>query len=257
MKHAREADAGAAAKRSKGQVARVGEIGFAKAAFEAIQPMYQKILEMKFIEELLAGTLDRGIMAKYLVQDSLYLKQYAKVLALIAAKCTDSASFLTMSAASHKTLVVESSLHGTFLKDFGVEDASNAEASPTCLGYTNFLHAQAYKEDLPVAFASILPCYVIYNEVGKYIIRQWAGKDVEAQEKHPYRKWIELYGGADFEKATQEACAICDKLAASASVETQERMLQAYLQASRFEWMFWDSAYHQRGWPIGYDGTIA
>jgi hypothetical protein len=30
MKHAREADAGAAAKRSKGQVARVGEIGFAK-----------------------------------------------------------------------------------------------------------------------------------------------------------------------------------------------------------------------------------
>jgi thiaminase len=41
-------------------------------------------------------------MAKYLVQDSLYLKQYAKVLALIAAKSTDSACFLTMSAAAHK-----------------------------------------------------------------------------------------------------------------------------------------------------------
>ena len=55
-------------------------------------------------------------MAKYLVQDSLYLKQYAKVLALIAAKCTDSASFLTMSAASHKvhriTVCVDLCLYG-------------------------------------------------------------------------------------------------------------------------------------------------
>ena len=69
------------------------------------------------------------------------------------------------------------------------------EASPTCLGYTNFLMAQAYGEELPVAFASILPCYVIYNQVGKYIVAQWAGKDCEAQAMHPYRKWIELYGG--------------------------------------------------------------
>lgn len=42
------------------------------------------------------------IMARYLVQDSLYLKQYAKVLALIAAKSEDVKTLLTMSLASHK-----------------------------------------------------------------------------------------------------------------------------------------------------------
>ena len=108
------------------------------------------------------------------------------------------------------------------------------EASPTCLGYTNFLMAQAYGEDLPVAFAAILPCYVIYNQVGKYIVAQWAGKDCVAQEKHPYRKWIELYGGEDFDRATKEACATCDRMAASANPETKQRMLQAYLQVCLF-----------------------
>jgi hypothetical protein len=27
-------------------------------------------------------------------------------------------------------------------------------------------------------------------------------------------------------------------------------------QASRLEWMFWDSAYHDRPWPITFDGKI-
>jgi thiaminase len=62
-----------------------------------------------------------------------------------------------------QTLVVEGSLHATFLKDFGV-DGSSAEASPVCFAYTNFLLAQAHGKSLPVAMASVLPCFVIYNE---------------------------------------------------------------------------------------------
>eukprot|EP00277_Geminigera_cryophila_P004290 CAMPEP_0179423882 /NCGR_PEP_ID=MMETSP0799-20121207/11266_1 /TAXON_ID=46947 /ORGANISM="Geminigera cryophila, Strain CCMP2564" /LENGTH=109 /DNA_ID=CAMNT_0021198245 /DNA_START=24 /DNA_END=349 /DNA_ORIENTATION=- len=77
-------------------------VGFTKVATKTIKPIYTKILEMKFIEELLAGSLDRDIMARYLVQDSLYLKQYAKVLALIAAKSDDLRILSTMSLAAHR-----------------------------------------------------------------------------------------------------------------------------------------------------------
>ena len=55
--------------------------------------------------------------------------------------------------------------------------------------------------------------------------------------------------------ATKEACSICDELAAKANSETRLEMLQAYSQASRFEWMFWDSAYQPKCWPIALDGT--
>ena len=48
-----------------------------------------------------------------------------------------------------------------------------------------------------------------------------------------------------------------DALAARASEDTRKGMLQAYLQAARFEWMFWDAAYHSKVWPINYDGCIS
>ena len=233
--------------------------GFSAAAANAALPMYNQILRMRFIEEMLDGTLDKEIMAKYLVQDSLYLKQYSKVLAMVAAKADDPHIIQTMALASHTALVVEGSLHGTFLKDFGVDghSAPAAEPSPVTFAYTNFLLAQVHGKSLPIAMASLLPCYVIYNEVGKYILDQWKDKDDNARDSHPYRKWIETYGGEAFNTATAEACSICDNLAEAATEETRRDMLQAYLQASRLEWMFWDSAYHDKPWPITFDGTIA
>jgi len=63
--------------------------------------MYERILEMKFITEMLAGSLDREIMAQYLLQDSLYLQQFAKVLALIAARSDDRSVTGAMAKAAH------------------------------------------------------------------------------------------------------------------------------------------------------------
>lgn len=46
----------------------ISQVGFSAAAAEASLPIYSKILEMEFITEMLEGTLDKDVMAKYLVQ---------------------------------------------------------------------------------------------------------------------------------------------------------------------------------------------
>jgi len=43
-------------------------VGFCAAAAEASMPIYNRILEMEFISQMLDGTLDKKVMAKYLVQ---------------------------------------------------------------------------------------------------------------------------------------------------------------------------------------------
>lgn len=48
-----------------------------------------------------------------------------------------------------------------------------------------------------------------------------------------------------------------DTLAEAASEATRKDMVYAYLQAARYEWMFWDAAYHSKVWPINYDGSIS
>ena len=55
------------------------------------------------------------------------------------------------------------------------------------LGYTSFLINTAHTESVEVAAAAILPCFWIYNEIGKYI------KENAVTKNNPYKKWIDTY----------------------------------------------------------------
>lgn len=116
--------------------------------------------------------------------------------------------------------------------------------SPTCLFYTSLLKATAM-EELAVECAAVLPCFWIYQEVGKAIHRS------ARLEGNPYAKWIETYADETFEQSVRTAIAVCDRLAADASDETRARMTQIFLDATRLELRFWHSAYEQEDWGNG------
>ena len=42
--------------------------------------------------------------------------------------------------------------------------------------------------------------------------------------------------------------AIVDQVARTATAESRARMAVNFRRAARYEWMFWDSAYYQKGW---------
>ena len=58
-------------------------------AWKAVLPVYEKILRLPFITELAAGTLDKDIFMYYIRQDSLYLKDYARVMDIMAARISE------------------------------------------------------------------------------------------------------------------------------------------------------------------------
>lgn len=95
-----------------------------------------------------------------------------------------------------------------------------------------------------MAVAAVLPCFTIYKEVGDYILKH------QSKGENPYQDWIDTYGGEDFAKAVELAENIADELAAGASEESRAKMTEAYLMASKMEWMFWDSAYRMEAWPV-------
>ena len=206
----------------------------------------EQIKDLDFLEELVAGTLPIETFHHYLAQDSLYLRQYSRVLALLAVRAPRPEITQLMASASNMTLVVEGALHENFLQGRG----ANAVPSPTCEGYTNFLLANAHNRPYEVAFASAIPCYTIYCEVGELMLRRFSSVDGVELESHPYAAWIQTYGGEAFETATRKAVAVLDELAAGTTPNMRDEMHQAFLQATRFEWMFWRSAYDHEEWPI-------
>jgi thiaminase/transcriptional activator TenA len=217
---------------------------FSDTAWQRIAGLRQAIHGMPFNTELAAGTLSTDRFRGYIVQDALYLGEYARVLALAAARGPDSGTLHTFAQNALGAVTVEQALHAHYLRLFGVDPhaLAQAEASPDCLGYTSFLLATAYHAPWEVLIAALLPCFWLYHNVGTAIAARTA-------PDNPYRAWIDTYADAAFGEAVRRVIDITDQAAATTTEAIRSRMLTAFIRCSQYEWLFWDSAWHQRGWP--------
>ena len=135
---------------------------FTSAAWFAVSDIRQAIDEHPFLRELRDGTLSRERFTGYLGQDSLYLIGYARALSLCAAAASTADEIAFWAANAHDAIVVERSLH-----EGHVAGLPSVQASPTCSAYVTFLLATAAEMSYPVLAAALLPCFWIYEDVGR------------------------------------------------------------------------------------------
>lgn len=217
---------------------------FSDTAWERIARLLRAIHELPFNTELADGALSRERFRGYIMQDALYLGQYARILALAGARGPDGSVLHAFASCALEAVAVEQALHEQYLTQFGVDAAqlATAQPSPDCLGYTSFLLATAYHEPWEVLAAALLPCFWIYWDVGNAIARR-------ADASNPYRAWIDTYADEGFGEAVRTVIGITDRAAAGTTAAIRARMLDAFIRSSQYEWLFWDGAYQQRGWP--------
>lgn len=213
---------------------------WSEQTWKTIEPIYESILKMPFIEELTNGSLPKEKFQFYMLQDSLYLEHFGRTLALIGAKVYDIQDVLSYFRFAENAIVVENALHESYFKDFNVSDKGNIE--PACHHYIHFLRSTAALDAVEVAMAATLPCFWIYKMVGDYIYSH------QQQENNPYHQWIKTYGGEEFGVAVQKAIAICDNAAENTTPEIRKKMTEAFITASRLEYDFWDGAYNLKKW---------
>ena len=218
---------------------------FTDQAWQRTAPLRAAIDALPFNAELAAGTLSRARFQGYIIQDALYLDQYARALALAGARGPDGDTLRAFAHSALEAVAVEQALHGRYLSEYGVDPArlASAQAWPDCLGYTSFLMATAYHDPWEVLIAALLPCFWIYWDVGNTV----AGK---AAQDNPYRAWIDTYSDEGFGEAVRGVIAATDKAAAGTTSAIRDRMMTAFIRSTQFEWLFWDGAYQQRGWPV-------
>jgi thiaminase/transcriptional activator TenA len=217
---------------------------FSEEAWQRSSALRGAIHRLPFNTELAAGTLAPDRFRFYILQDSIYLGEYARVLALAAAKASDAGTVQWFGGAAVEAITVEQALHGRYLAEFGVAADAIAEAlpSPDCLGYTSFLLATAHQQAWEVLVAAVLPCFWIYWDVASAIT-------AKAAPQNPYRAWIDTYADPRFGDAVRRVIDISDKAAAAATPARRAAMLAAFGRSTQYEYLFWDGAYQQRGWP--------
>ncbi|MCM1512823.1 MAG: thiaminase II [Oxalobacter formigenes] len=216
-------------------------MSWTQTLFASAGPLIERIGGHPFNRALCDGTLAREKFIYYMQQDSLYLIDYARALALAGARFTAEKEVAQLLAFSQGALLAERELHTYYFRLFDVKPVT--EKSPACLMYTSCLVERAATADIGEAFAALLPCFWVYNEVGKQIVKQ-------SCPDNPYAKWIETYSGTDFSETVDQAVALAERLAEEAGPVLLKRMTEAFMTSCRMEYCFWDDAFHCRGWPV-------
>lgn len=220
-------------------------MSFTQEAWQRNRTLFDKTLNMPFNRELAAGTLSEARFRHYMIQDAHYLVAFGRALAVAAARADDADTVVQLASAAQGAVVVERALHDGFMKQYGIsaETFAATPLSPSAEHYTSYLLAMAWGSPWPVAMAALLPCFWIYAEVGKAI-------HAESAPGNPYQPWVDTYAGEEFHAGVQQMLVTVDRVAAATDPATREAMHQAYTQAARLEWMFWDAAWRLEQWPV-------
>lgn len=212
-------------------------MNFSEKVWNKNKELYLKIANMPFNKELMEGTLDKKRFAYYIEQDALYLKYYSKVLAIISSKMDHTDYALTFLRSSINSYIVEEEVVHKYFRDiFNFENTNKITTAN--IGYTSFLINTAHTEPVEAAVSAILPCFWIYNEIGKHI------KQNAAIENNPYKKWIETYADEEFSKSTENMIKITDKMYNNTSDNIKEKMIISFDKAFVWEYRFWNDAYN-------------
>lgn len=193
------------------------------------------------------GTLELDKFRYYMRQDYIYLIDFCRVIALAAAKTPDVEDMGWFAKLLDETLNTEMALHVSFCEDFGIseEELLATQPSPTTQAYTRFLLQVAYRGSVGEISSAILPCMWGYSEIGQMLYDRGLPEDAPL-----YARWIEMYDSEEFADLAAQLRGFLDRIAENCGSDELDRMRDAFVKGSQYEYMFWDAAWRMEEWPV-------
>ena len=219
---------------------------FSDRVWQSTTPLRAAIHALPFNTELAAGTLATETFRFYIIQDALYLDQYARTLALAGARGPDGRILREFGHYAIEAIAVET---GSARDGISRSSASIPPVSPrpSHRRTVSATPASCWRPRItsPGRFWSrrCCPCFWLYWDVGTSIAR-------DAAADNPYRAWIDTYADEGFGEAVRGVIAATNQAADAASKAVRDRMTTAFVRSCQYEWLFWDGAYQRRSWPV-------
>jgi len=208
--------------------------------------IWRAIDKHPFLQELQDGSLPMNRFTYFILQDYVYLLDFAQVLCLGGAKSPNLEILDLFCRHALGAVEVERSFHESFGKTVGLsrKQLDAVPKGPHTQAYIDHLQSVARGGTLGELVAAVLPCYWIYGETGK---RLYKGRPIKPKI---YREWIETYAGESFWQPVREQIHLMDRLGSRASGAEKKQMTAHFILSSRYEFMFWEQAYRLASWPV-------
>jgi thiaminase/transcriptional activator TenA len=199
---------------------------------------WSSYVDHSFVRQLGEGTLPQAAFRTYLVQDYLFLIQFARAYALAIYKSRSLADMRTAQAGVAAILDVEMDLHVRLCGRWGLTP-DMLEAAPelqATVAYTRFVLDCGQSGDLLDLHVALSPCVIGYAEIAPRLV---ATSPLPIAD-HPYREWIAEYAGDAYQAVARDARAHLSRLAAKAMTEQRfPELCGIVAKAARLEADFW------------------
>ncbi len=207
----------------------------------ATEDIWAKYYTHPFVRGIADGTLDREKFRYYMIQDYLYLIDYAKVFAVGVSKAKDGETMKLFAGYVHQILDGEMDIHRSYMARLGItlEEAEQTPVALDNLSYTSYMLRVAFEEGAGEVAAAILSCALSYEYIAKEILR--TNPDAE---QHPfYGEWIRGYASEEYAATNQALIELMDTLTADATEAQLAYLTEVFVNCSRYELGFWDMAW--------------
>ena len=141
-------------------------MSFSRSLKQRAAKVWEDGYQHPFVQELGRGTLDREKFKFYLLQDYLYLLQYAKVFATAAIKADTEEVMTRFTKIQYFILANEMDLHRDYMAEFGINpaDVADVKASLYNRTYTANMLAIGHTGGLAEILATVFPCAWTYSD---------------------------------------------------------------------------------------------
>ncbi|MFK7901241.1 MAG: thiaminase II [Nitratireductor sp.] len=196
---------------------------------------WQSYTQHSFVKQMGEGTLPEAAFKEYLVQDYLFLIQFARAYALSIYKGRNLTEMRNGLEGLKAILDVEMNLHVRLCKRWGIEahELENESEKTATIAYTRFVLDAGNAGDLLDLYVSLAPCMIGYGEIGAAL------KD-KATKDNPYAEWINEYASEEYQALSQNTILHINQLAIELSSEQRYSKLKSLFgAATRLEADFW------------------
>ena len=206
---------------------------------------WSRYTEHPFTAAMGDASLAEPAFRHYLVQDYLFLIEFARAYALAVYKSPTLADMREGAAGLSAILDVEMDLHVKLCGGWGLSpgDLEHATPEPETLAYTRYALDAGMRGDLLALKVALAPCVIGYAEIATRLSEMPKGND----PTNPYRVWIAEYAGTPYLEVATAARAHLDRLAARYLTPAREsELITVFKEATRLEADFWEMGWRMR-----------
>lgn len=194
-----------------------------------------------FVMGIQDGTLDKNKFRYYMIQDYLYLEDYAKTFAVGVAKAK-SIKIANLFAKYINVMNGELNVHDGYFAKLNItqEEIASTPRSLDNLSYTSYMLRVAYEEGEAEILAAILSCAYSYEFIAKNMVKN----NPSAVDDEFYGDWVKGYISESYAAENIVLLEEMNKLTENYTENQLQHLVDIFVVCSRYELAFWEMAWN-------------